>query len=419
MIIYQVLTRLFSKGRFSSFDDRTFTYLKSLSVSHVWYTGVIRHSPSDRNYVKGDWGCPYSIMDYYDVNPYLADDETLRMQEFEALLERTHEAGLKVIIDFIPNHVSPDYSDSHGGIKTLGRHDYDWTDTDKIDYFDRANWDKILNIIKFWASKGVDGFRCDMVELVPVPFWNFLIGEIKKDFPSVIFIGEAYSFENYTRFIEDANFDYLYDKSGLYDTLRSIVSGQCSCKAITANWQRLGSLQPHMLNFLENHDEQRIASAWFAGSAQKAYPALAVSALFYPDPFMLYFGQELGEDAREGNEGRTSIFSHARPIKINRLSAKQKDVLKVYRNVLALKKDLSDTSNYDLSYCQSSEKGFNADRHFAFLRLAPDGKDALLACNFSSDMADITLEVPSVANSRFCGEIRVNIPAWDFIILRK
>ncbi len=419
MIIYQVLTRLFSKGRFSSFDDRTFAYLKSLSVSHVWYTGVIRHSPAGLPYVKGDWGCPYSILDYYDVSPYLADDETLRMQEFESLVSRTHEAGLKVIIDFIPNHVSPDYSDSHGGIKTFGRHDYDWTDTDKIDYSERSNWDKILNIIKFWASKGVDGFRCDMVELVPVPFWNFLISEVKKIYPSVIFIGEAYSLENYTLFIKDALFDYLYDKSGLYDTLRSILSGQWSCRAITSNWQRLGELQPRMLNFLENHDEQRIASPWFAGSAQKAYPALATSALFYPCPFMLYFGQEVGEDASDGSEGRTSIFSHAKPIRVNRLSAEQKEILKVYKKVLALKEELSKASNYDLSYCQSPEKGFNPDRHFAFLRLSPSGKDALVACNFSSEPSDIALQVPSEAESHFCGEIHVNIPAWDFIILRK
>ncbi len=419
MIIYQALTRLFGDGRFSSFDRKTFTYLKGLHVSHIWYTGVIRHSPAGKSYVKGDWGCPYSIIDYYDVNPYLADDPDRRMEEFGDLVARTHEEGFKVIIDFVPNHVSPDYSDSHGGIKTFRRCDYDWTDTDKIDYGDRSNWDKLLSIIKFWAGKGVDGFRCDMAELVPVEFWNYLISETRKDFPSVVFIAESYSLDNYHTFIHQALFDYLYDKSGLYDTLRAVSCQGGSATGISRNWQRLGDLQPRMLNFLENHDEQRVASPFFAGSPQSGYAALAVSALFYPCPFMLYFGQELGESAAESDNGRTSIFSHEKPVRISPLKASQKEVLKVYKKVLALKDSLGDAPNYDLSYCQSIEDGFDKDRHFAFLRKPAGRKEALVACNFSDSPASFTLRIPSAAESRFCGELQVNIPAKDFIILRK
>lgn len=419
MIIYQALTRLFGEGKFSSFDQKTFTYLKGLHISHIWYTGVIRHSLADKSYVKGDWGCPYSIMDYYDVNPYLADSPERRMEEFDNLISRTHDAGFKVIIDFVPNHVSPDYSDSYGGIKTFHRCDYDWTDTDKIDYSDRANWDKLLSIIKFWAGKGVDGFRCDMAELVPVEFWHFLISEAKKAFPSVTFIAEAYSIDNYGLFTNRALFDYLYDKSGLYDTLRAVTCQNGSARGITQNWQRLGELQPRMLNFLENHDEQRLSSAFFAGSPQRGYAALAVSALFYPCPFMLYFGQELGESAAAGDNGRTSIFSHESPIEISPLSASQKEVLKVYKRVLALKESLRDAPNFDLSYCQSGSEGFDVDRHFAFLRKPAGRKEALVACNFSDSPAAFTLRIPPEAGSRFCGTLQVNIPANDFIILRK
>lgn len=419
MIIYQALTRLFGEGKFSSFDQKTFTYLKGLHVSHIWYTGVIRHSLAGKSYVKGDWGCPYSIMDYYDVNPYLAGDPERRMEEFDNLVSRTHEAGFKVILDFVPNHVSPDYSDSYGGIKTLHRCDYDWTDTDKIDYSDRSNWDKLLSIIKFWVSKGVDGFRCDMAELVPVEFWHFLISETKKDFHSVIFIAETYSLEKYGVFINQALFDYLYDKSGLYDTLRAVTCQYGSAHGITGNWQRLGELQPRMLNFLENHDEQRIASPFFAGSPQRGYAALAVSALFYPCPFMLYFGQEIGESAASTDNGRTSIFSHESPIEISPLSASQKEVLKVYKKVLALKDSLGDAPNYDLSYCQSAADGFDKDRHFAFLRKPAGRKEALVACNFSDSPAAFTLRIPFEAGSRFCGTLQVNIPANGFIILRK
>ena len=414
MIIYQVLTRLFRDGRFSSFNDRTFDYLKSLSVTHIWYTGVIRHS-AGKPYVKGDWGSPYSISDYYDVNPYLADNQENRMAEFEDLVKRTREAGFKVILDFVPNHVSPDYHDAHGGIKTLHWCDYDWTDTDKIDYSDRANWARLLSIIKFWAGKGVDGFRCDMVELVPVDFWHYLIGEAKKEYPSLLFIGEAYGLENYSRFIYEALFDLLYDKSGLYDTLRAVTCGRASARGITANWQRLGPLQPRMLNFLENHDEQRLASAWFAGKAQNGYAALAVSALFYPAAFMLYFGQELGENAADGTEGRTSIFSHARAVRIGRPDAEQKATLAVYKKVLALKKELGEAPNYDLCWCQDAGRGFNADRHFAFLR----GGDTLVACNFSGEPAQMTVYVPEDAGSGLPREVQANIPAMDFTIIKK
>ena len=278
MIIYQALVRLFSTGRFSAFDKKTFDYLKSLSVSHLWLTGVIKHS-QHATYVKGNAGSPYSISDYYDINDYLADNPSDRLKEFRLLLGRAHKNGIKVLLDFVPNHVSPDYHDSYGGLKTLGKHDYDWTDTDKIDYSDKNNWPKLLNIIKYWTEMGVDGFRCDMVELVPLDFWRYLIGNAKSLFPNLLFIGESYDKYSYSSYI-DAGFDYLYDKSGLYDIIRAILCHGASASLITANWQFLGSLQGRMLNFLENHDEQRLASDYFVGSSEKAYPALAVSALF-------------------------------------------------------------------------------------------------------------------------------------------
>ena len=178
MLIYQVLTRLWRNGKFSGFDSGSFDYFRSLGITHIWYTGIIRHS-GGKPWVKGDIGSPYSISDYYDVNPYLADNEQERMAEFEQLVRSTHAAGLKVIIDFVPNHVAPDYADANGGIKTLHRYDYDWSDTDKIDYSDRQNWDRLLSIIRFWADKGADGFRCDMAELV-----RLISGDILSSPPS-------------------------------------------------------------------------------------------------------------------------------------------------------------------------------------------------------------------------------------------
>ena len=133
-IIYQMLPRLWGNdkvrpkkngtledngtGKFSDIDTATLEYLKWLGCSHVWYTGILRHAtqateegciPSHPQFVKGKAGSPYAICDYYDVNPYLADDPQKRIEEFEALVERSHAAGLKVIMDYVPNHVSRDY----------------------------------------------------------------------------------------------------------------------------------------------------------------------------------------------------------------------------------------------------------------------------------------------------------------------
>ena len=418
MTVYQVLTRLWGSGKFSAFDSRSLAYLNQLGVTHVWYTGVLRHS-SGKNYVKGNIGSPYSIVDYYDVNPYLADNEDKRMDEFERLVKRTHKAGMKVLIDLIPNHVSPDYSDSHGGIPTLGRYDYDWSDTDKIDFSNTRAWTALEDIVSFWCSKGVDGFRCDMVELVPLPFFSRMIGHVRASYPDTIFIGECYDVRNYEPYIRYGHFDYLYDKSGLYDTLRGIIAGYRSAMDISYNWQYLGSLQPHMLNFLENHDEQRLASPYFAGSPQNAYCALAVSALFYPAPFMLYFGQEVGEDAADGPSGRTSIFDETRHLRpYGRRSAAQNEVLKRYREVLSLSKEFDGASNYDLCYCQDRSAGFDPSVHFAFLRYSSD-KALLVVCNFSSKAASLTVTIPPQAPQAFGSQVHLDIPARDFAILRK
>ena len=423
-LIYQMLPRLWGEGRMSSVDDATLDYLRGLGMTHLWCTGIIRHS-TGKPFVKGDAGSPYAISDYYDVNPYLASDPLLRMQEFDALVSRVHSHGLRLIIDFVPNHVGCDYADAHGGIPLCGWHDYDWTDTIKIDYSSERTWEAMYRIVRLWASKGVDGFRCDMVELVPPEFMKWLIARIKEEFPEVIFIAEVYQKERYRQYIDDVRFDYLYDKSGLYDVLRAVAAGQGSARAITWNWQFLQDLQPHMLNFLENHDEQRLASPWFAGRPD-FYAALCASLMLNTAPFMLYFGQETGVDASEGHEGRTSIFNFARPASLRRLfafvhssapiagtssviagsgrqsipsssvlSPEELSVLDHYRAALRLAAGpcIGEGLTYDLCYCQSSADGFDPERHFAFLRNF-GGETMLFCCNFSATEARLTLRIP-------------------------
>lgn len=408
MIIYQVLPRLWGRGRFSDWDVPAFSYLKTLGITHVWYTGVIRHS-TGKPWVKGDPGSPYSIENYRDVNPYLADNPDDRLDEFKSLIKRTHDAGLSVIIDFIPNHVAPDCKD----VPVLDRCDYDWTDTRKVDYSRREAWDSMLGILDFWAGLGVDGFRCDMVEMVPVDLMKFLIEGVRMRHPGTLFIAEVYNQDSYRNYIEYAGFDYLYDKSGVYDSMRAILCHGQTARALSWNWQRLSDMQGHMLNFLENHDEQRLASPYFAGDARMGYAALAFEALFNDAAFMLYAGGELGETASEGAEGRTSIFNWSHPASLSSLYSHiregfplpvaEQEVLDRYRAILPLKNEepFSGGACHDLCYCSSAYEGFDPDRHFAFLRYTAD-RASLVFCNFSGLPASVTIRIPDGLITQKC-----------------
>ena len=416
MIVYQVLPRLWGNGRLSAFDSKTFAYLKDLGVTHVWYTGLLRHA-TGKDFVKGSAGSPFSVSDVYDINPYLADNPENRMEEFDALVGRTHRAGLKFLMDFIPNHVARDYDRS--ALPLCDYWDYDWTDTLKIDYAAPGAWEKMLQVVRFWALRGVDGFRCDMVELVPAEFLKWLIGEIKAEFPKVVFIAEVYHKESYRYYVREVGFDYLYDKSGLYDTLRAIVeknlrdpqgeTGQWqSARSITWNWQALGDIQGHMLNFLENHDEQRFPCPEFGGSVSNEYAPLAVSALFNTAPFMIYFGEEIGVDASESPNGRTTIFDFADIDPLERLygyihgkaslKPEELDFLARFWEVMQLAASPLKTRGlvYDLCYCNAETPGFDLDRHFAFLRCEEDRVE-LFFCNFSAQAASVRVNIPQHA----------------------
>ncbi len=548
-VIYQLLPRLWGNkctanikngtldqngtGRFSDVDSASLDYFKWLGCSHIWYTGIIRHATTESSHgciasnpqiVKGKAGSPYAITDYYDVNPYLADNPDRRMEEFEALVDRTHKAGLKVIIDFVPNHVSRDYGKANPvvGHPVLGQDDdrsvhwkqendfyyypgqelklpvppapgrepyreypamatgnncfspepgiNDWYETVKINYCETwsPTWDKMYDIVRFWAGKGVDGFRCDMVELVPAGFFKWLIERIHKDFPDVIFIAEVYQKDLYRKYVREVGFDYLYDKSGLYDTLRTVIAKNVddngmpvelwqSAEGITRNWQYLGDMQPYMLNFLENHDEQRFASDFFGKNGAASYASLYVSLCLNPAPFMLYMGEELGERGMDeegfsGQDGRTTIFdwwSVSSLRKLNAIihnglyraiedgtadvallgsygiSAEEAGIFRRYARALrfaakseAVRKGMS----YDLCYCNTASEGFDKTRHFAWLR--DYGNETLLfVANFSGNEARMELTIPEHAFEWMelpitpmlnpGTRIRVNVPPMD------
>lgn len=508
-LIYQIFTRLYGNkknanipagsieengcAKMNDITAKQLERIASMGFTHVWFTGLIEHA-TQTDYsangikadhpavVKGRAGSPYAIKDYYDIDPDLAVNVKQRMKEFNALLKRTHQAGLKLVIDFVPNHVARQYnSDAHPkGVKDLGEDDdttkafdpnnnfyylegqtlhtnfdterrakqpyseypakatgndcfnawpsrNDWYETVKLNYgIDIMNgrqphfsptpstWLKMTDILLFWCKKGVDAFRCDMAEMVPAEFWEYAISKVRSKYPHVQFIAEVYNPNEYRHYIA-SGFDYLYDKVGLYDTLRAIVTEGRSASCITGCWQAVDDIRQHMLNFLENHDEQRIASAYFAGDARKALPALAVSCLMGSNPFMVYAGQEIGEPGMDaegfsGSDGRTTIFDYWNPQSLQKLTADnieaklnadETSLYNYYKKIISLARNqpaLNDGVFYDLQYANyARDYGYDCDRQYAFIRKAENGQTLLICANFAPNAVHVGVKIPAHA----------------------
>ena len=177
-----------------------------------------------------------------------------------------------------------------------------------------STWRKFKEIVSFWLSLGVDGFRYDMAEMVPVEFWSYLNSFIKNTRPDAFLMAEIYNPDSYRDYLHIGKMDALYNKVGLYDTLRDIICYEHSTDRIDQVQAPLTDIWPQMLHFMENHDEQRIASDGFAHNPHYGLPAMAVSVHLNEASVMVYFGQEVGEAAREnagfGSPTRTSIFDY-------------------------------------------------------------------------------------------------------------
>jgi len=506
MIVYQVLPRVFGNknltrkcggtieengcGKLNNFTPSVLKNIREMGFSHVWYTGVIRHATMTdysaygipRQHpavVKGKAGSPYAITDYYDIDPDLAVNVDKRMEEFEKLVNRTHRAGLKMIIDFVPNHVARQYKSicKPEGVRDLGEDDNtdmgfdplnnnfyycpgqtftpyfdlyngekepytecpakatgndhfdnapgrnDWYETVKlnygVDYYAgqtpsalqsaefivqsaesgveclQSTWRKMLDILLFWSSKGVDAFRCDMAEMVPAAFWAWATAEVRRQYPHIVFIGEVYNPQEYRHYLA-SGFDYLYDKVGMYDAMRDVICHRRNTDAITWAWQQTDDIRQHMLYFLENHDEQRIASDFFAADGEKAIPALVVNALMQQNPFMVYCGQEWGERGMDkegfsGHDGRTTIFDYWSVTPKGYDNAELTSVYKTVLNIARSEKAVVRGQMFDVMYVNQQYY-----RQYAFLRKYED-ETLLVVANFDDAPLTMQLTLPDHA----------------------
>ncbi|MBT8204614.1 MAG: alpha-amylase family protein [Eudoraea sp.] len=534
-VIYQVFTRLFGNtesnnkpwgtlqengvGKFSDFTEKALQEIRGLGVSHIWYTGIPHHAVvtdytefgipgDDPDVVKGRAGSPYAVKDYYNVNPDLAEDPGRRLQEFQQLIERTHKAGLKLLIDIVPNHVARNYvgastpegkkpfgadddlsiayhrnndfyyipneafqvphwpdeyqplgGDEHlladgqfdefpakwtgNGSRLAQPHYNDWYETVKINYgvkpdgsydFDTlpeamamqdvnahytfwkdkdvpGSWKKFRDIAWYWQDMGVDGFRFDMAEMVPVEFWSYLNAHIKVKNPDALLLAEVYNPGLYREYLKKGKMDYLYDKVELYDSIKHIMQGHGWTDHIPVVQNGLRDIEHHMLHFLENHDEQRIASPDFAGDAQKGKPAMVVSATISTSPTMIYFGQEVGEPGAEnagfGSSTRTSIFDyigvphHQRWVNDKnfdggQLSDEEKELRDFYKRLLnfTLKSEALMGEYEEIHFFNKEHTDGYDHRVLAYVRWS-DNEKLIIISNFDSGRTyDLQLKVP-------------------------
>lgn len=515
-VIYQLFVRLFGNvnqtnkaygtiaengcGRFNDITPLALSEIKTMGITHIWYTGVIAHTTlTDYSNIgishdfpeitKGRAGSPYAIKDYYSVDPDLAVNPVQRMKEFDNLVDRTHKAGMKVIIDFIPNHVARNYKSVNppANVEDLGASDltdtpfhpnnnfyylpekklvlpmgmrwidflsdinikerhysefpakatgndqftefptvFDWYETVKLNYGvdyqnERRNyfipvpstWLKMKDILMFWASKKIDGFRCDMAEMVPLEFWRWVIPQIKTSYPELIFIAEIYNPYEYENFIYKAGFNYLYDKIGFYNLVRNVMESGSPATDISRIWQSLNGLDPYMLRFIENHDEQRVASRQFAGFPEPGWVATALAATMNKGPVMIYFGQEVGEPARgiqgfSGDDGKTSIFDYCGvPEHQNWMNHGKFDGATLKSQQLQLRENYSWLLNfcnqyiaiaegnfYDLMWCNTHQQSFNHNKVYVYLRYK--GRQRLIfIANFDTEESyNFRLKIP-------------------------
>jgi glycosidase len=251
-----------------------------------------------------------------------------------------------------------------------------------------------------------------MAEMVPCEFWGWAIPQVKAAYPQIDFIAEVYNPNEYRNYIFNGHFDYLYDKVGMYDTVRDVVCGG-SASNITHAWQNVDDILPRMLFFLENHDEQRLASDFFAGRAERGKAALLVSALMQSNPFMLYFGQELGESGMDqegfsGKDGRTTIFDYWTIDSIRRwrnngkfdmklMSQEEKELQTYYQRVLNLCNDetaFREGLFYDVMYANYDNPFMDTNRLYAFMRSS--GKEHILVvANFMDEDVHTQVKIPA------------------------
>ena len=412
-VIYEMNVRQYTpEGTFAAAAEEL-PRLQKLGVDVIWLMPIYPIGVDQR---KGTLGSYYAISDYCAVNP-----EFGTMADFEDFLARAHDAGFKVILDWVANHTSPDavwesgkpsdwyVRDSLGNTVTQ----YDWTDIAELNYDNKDMREEMRRSLRFWLDKGVDGFRCDMACEVPLDFWRETLPELRKEYPGTYYLAEG---ENPELHRDAFDASYAWE---LHHLLNDIAKGKKSAADLKAYIGKDAAACPpeaFRLMFTSNHDENSWAGTEFERMGDAADVMALLTFLLPSGQPLIYTGQEIGYDHRfeffekdpvpawEWNE-RSDFYRslvdmrHAHPA----LAAGEKGGAIEY-----LDTDAADVLVFSRSVSASESLDGEAD-------------EVIAAVNLGAEDADISLPFDGEAAEYFSGKTysggeEVSLPAWSWLV---
>ncbi|RCK73378.1 MAG: 1,4-alpha-glucan branching enzyme [Ignavibacteriae bacterium] len=363
-IIYSVYLRSFSsEGTFKALEKKI-PELKELGVTVIWLLPI---HPVGKIKRKGTLGSPYSVQDYYAVN-----SEFGTLEDFKSLVQTIHTNGLKIIIDLVANHTSwdselikkhPEWFTKNSEGKIISPNS-DWTDVADLDYSNKELWNYMIEMMKWWIKEiDIDGFRCDVAELVPTEFWEAARDELNQIKP-IMMLSEGSLPEHHLK-----AFDITYSWN-VYDKLEPLIKGKSQAKTLDEIFKKEGLRFPKgslRLRFNTNHDK----NAWDMPAVRKfGIDGLKLSAVLIntiPGIPLLYNGEEVA------NDKRLDLFEK---VEIN--WKKKTDMYDLYKTLFSLRKKhraLVDGTFQPIEVINSSSV-------YAFLRRKNNEK-ILVVLNFS------------------------------------
>ena len=291
-ILYEMNVRQLTKTGTFKAAIRHLRYLKEMGVDVVWLMPIYPIGKVER---KGSLGSYYSISDYCDVNPEFGS-----MEDFDTFVEAAHKLGIKVLLDWVANHTARDakwlknkpmswYERDEQGVAKVP---WDWSDTAKLNYAEKAVWQGQIDAMKFWVTEHcVDGFRCDMAMLVPLGFWQEVRKELQSVKSDIFMLAEAEGIEFF-----DGAFDACYGWE-LHHAMVDVAQGKSRVWSVREKVYSMLNNNPQTsmhMSFTSNHDE----NSWSGSEQSRFGDALeAMTALTFVLPKslpLIYTGQEMG-----------------------------------------------------------------------------------------------------------------------------
>ena len=379
-VVYEVFPRDFSARGDLAGVTAALDRLRDLGVTVLWLMPI---HPIGQEKRQGTFGSPYSIRDYYAVNPDYGTDDDLRR-----LVREAHARGLRVILDLVANHTAWDsvmmktpelyVRDAAGRVQPPNA---DWPDVAKLDYANPETRAYMTAMIAHWLREaGVDGFRCDVAGMVPTDFWEAARPQLQAIRPDLFMLAEWSAPDLLLRAF-DADYAWPF-----HAALTRILSLGAPASQLRATWEEERRVFPQgslHLRFSDNHDEKR-AIARFGEPAALAAQALVFTLDGIP---LVYNGMEVGDTTESGGPALMEKLPIFWPI-----AARRPEFPAFYQEMIGLRRAHPALRQGETTWLDNAAP----DRLVSFLRRAGD-EEVLVAVNLSSRPLDATVQVPSGA----------------------